>query len=111
MNRLIALCLAAACAAPALAQTPEWPQAKPITYVVPFTAGGSTDVVGRTLAEKLQAGAEADGGGRQQARPGRRASAPPSWPRPHPTATRCSAAPSARMPSTPACTRTSATTR
>lgn len=55
MNRLIALCLAAACASPALAQTPEWPQAKPITYVVPFTAGGSTDVVGRTLAEKLQA--------------------------------------------------------
>lgn len=38
---------------PALAQA-EWPQAKPITYVVPFTAGGSTDVVGRTLAEKLQ---------------------------------------------------------
>jgi tripartite-type tricarboxylate transporter receptor subunit TctC len=55
MNRLIALALAAACAAPAFAQTPEWPLAKPITYVVPFTAGGSTDVVGRTLAEKLQA--------------------------------------------------------
>jgi tripartite-type tricarboxylate transporter receptor subunit TctC len=32
----------------------EWPQAKPITYVVPFTAGGSTDVVGRVLADKLQ---------------------------------------------------------
>ena len=39
----------------AQAQTPDWPQAKPITYVVPFTAGGSTDVVGRTLADKLQA--------------------------------------------------------
>ncbi len=38
----------------AMAQTPDWPQAKPNTYVVPFTAGGSTDVVGRTLAEKLQ---------------------------------------------------------
>jgi len=38
----------------ALAQTPEWPLGKPITYVVPFTAGGSTDVVGRTIAEKLQ---------------------------------------------------------
>jgi len=36
------------------AQTADWPQAKPITYVVPFTAGGSTDVVGRTIAEKLQ---------------------------------------------------------
>ena len=39
---------------PVLAQAPEWPTAKPITYVVPFTAGGSTDVVGRTIAEKLQ---------------------------------------------------------
>ena len=33
----------------------EWPAAKPITYVVPFTAGGSTDVVGRLIAQKLQA--------------------------------------------------------
>jgi tripartite-type tricarboxylate transporter receptor subunit TctC len=38
----------------AVAQASDWPQAKPITYVVPFTAGGSTDVVGRTIAEKLQ---------------------------------------------------------
>ena len=36
------------------AQTPDWPQAKPITCIVPFTAGGSTDVVGRTLGQKLQ---------------------------------------------------------
>ena len=36
----------------AAAQTP-WPGAKPITYVVPFTPGGSTDVIGRTLAHKL----------------------------------------------------------
>ncbi len=42
-------------AAPVFAQGPEWPGAKPVTYVVPFTAGGSTDVVGRTLTEKLQA--------------------------------------------------------
>ncbi len=33
----------------------DWPAAKPITYVVPFTAGGSTDVVGRLIAQKLQA--------------------------------------------------------
>lgn len=58
MHRLAAGLLAATLAAvgtAAAAQTPEWPQARPITYVVPFTAGGSTDVVGRTLAEKLQA--------------------------------------------------------
>ena len=36
------------------AQAQEWPTAKPITYVVPFTAGGSTDIVGRTIAHKLQ---------------------------------------------------------
>jgi tripartite-type tricarboxylate transporter receptor subunit TctC len=57
MNTRIAFSLLAAAAALAgsvFAQSPEWPQAKPISYVVPFTAGGSTDVVGRTLAEKLQ---------------------------------------------------------
>lgn len=36
----------------ASAQT-AWPAAKPLTYVVPFTPGGSTDVIGRTLAAKL----------------------------------------------------------
>ncbi|HKX40589.1 MAG TPA: tripartite tricarboxylate transporter substrate binding protein [Burkholderiaceae bacterium] len=45
---------ASAFALAASAQAPAWPEAKPITYVVPFTAGGSTDVVGRALAEKLQ---------------------------------------------------------
>ncbi|WPH17197.1 Bug family tripartite tricarboxylate transporter substrate binding protein [Variovorax paradoxus] len=39
--------------AAALAQA-EWPAAKTITYVVPFTAGGSTDIVGRILSNKLQ---------------------------------------------------------
>jgi tripartite-type tricarboxylate transporter receptor subunit TctC len=55
MKRRQALsCLAASLAAPAFAASGEWPTARPITYVVPFTPGGSTDVVGRTLAEKLQ---------------------------------------------------------
>jgi tripartite-type tricarboxylate transporter receptor subunit TctC len=40
-------------AAAAFAQD-AWP-AKPVSYIVPFTPGGSTDVIGRTLCEKLQA--------------------------------------------------------
>lgn len=52
---LLAATLAAGGAAQTASPTADWPQARPITYVVPFTAGGSTDVVGRTLAEKLQA--------------------------------------------------------
>ena len=53
LPRLAALFIVAL-GAHAGAQTADWPQAKPITYVVPFTAGGSTDVVGRMVAEKLQ---------------------------------------------------------
>ena len=42
MNTRITFSLLAAAAALAgsvFAQSPEWPQAKPISYVVPFTAG------------------------------------------------------------------------
>lgn len=52
-RRHVLSCLAATLAAPSFAQVAEWPRAKPITYVVPFTPGGSTDVVGRAVAEKL----------------------------------------------------------
>jgi tripartite-type tricarboxylate transporter receptor subunit TctC len=52
-RRAAALLLAALAPVATWAQAPEWPAAKPIVYVVPFTAGGSTDIVGRTLAQKL----------------------------------------------------------
>jgi tripartite-type tricarboxylate transporter receptor subunit TctC len=61
--RRAALALCAAALLPALAtltatqahaQAADWPNAKPISYVVPFTAGGSTDIIGRTIANKLQ---------------------------------------------------------
>ncbi|KAB0682912.1 Bug family tripartite tricarboxylate transporter substrate binding protein [Aureimonas leprariae] len=37
---------------PALAQTSEFPE-KPVTLVVPFAAGGSTDLVARVIAQKM----------------------------------------------------------
>lgn len=39
-------------ALPAFAQNP-WPTAKPITYLVPFPAGGTTDVLARLISQKL----------------------------------------------------------
>ncbi len=39
-------------AAPAWAQA-DWPGGRPITWVVPYPAGGSTDVLGRNIAQRL----------------------------------------------------------
>ena len=47
----LAALASAALALPAFAQD-KWPS-KPITYIVPFPAGGTTDVLGRLIAQKL----------------------------------------------------------
>jgi tripartite-type tricarboxylate transporter receptor subunit TctC len=59
-RRLATHSLAAVVLLAALASLPTashaqaaWPAGRSITYVVPFTPGGSTDVIGRTIAAKL----------------------------------------------------------
>ncbi|RYF28072.1 MAG: tripartite tricarboxylate transporter substrate binding protein [Comamonadaceae bacterium] len=56
MHRRLAL-VAAACSTLCLfataAHASDWPTAKPITWVVPFAAGGSTDVVARAVGQEL----------------------------------------------------------
>ena len=49
--RALAAALLAACAFGATAQAP-WPN-KPIKYIVPFAAGGTTDILGRMVGAKL----------------------------------------------------------
>lgn len=47
---LVALCVAVAFSAPAQAQYPS----RPITFVIPFAAGGDSDLSGRNLAQQAQ---------------------------------------------------------
>ncbi len=54
MKKLVALALAATAALAAQAQAPAYPGAKPITFVVPFAAGGPTDRVARDLSEAMR---------------------------------------------------------
>jgi tripartite-type tricarboxylate transporter receptor subunit TctC len=46
--------LAATLAAPAVARAQSWAPTRPIRFVVPFPAGGGTDVAARILGERLQ---------------------------------------------------------
>jgi len=54
LKRLLSRCLAVTLAAlaPSLASAEAWP-ARPVRIIVPFAAGGATDVVARLLAQKL----------------------------------------------------------
>jgi tripartite-type tricarboxylate transporter receptor subunit TctC len=52
LQAALAAALPPTLASRAFAQEGPWP-AKPINYIVPFTAGGSTDVIGRAVTQKL----------------------------------------------------------
>ncbi|WP_137896779.1 tripartite tricarboxylate transporter substrate binding protein [Ramlibacter sp. 2FC] len=52
-RRTLCLSALALAAAPALQAQPAWPAAKPITLIVPFSAGGSVDVTARLIGQKL----------------------------------------------------------
>jgi len=51
--KMLAAAAALACAAPAPSLAQDWPQ-KTIRFIVPFPAGGGTDVVARMVAKHLQ---------------------------------------------------------
>jgi len=53
LHRFIPWLVAAFAVAPAAHAQPAWPAAKPITIIVPFSAGGSVDVTARIVGQKL----------------------------------------------------------
>lgn len=55
MKKLLIGALAAALACPLAALAQAWPSAKPLRLVIPFPAGGATDIIGRTVAQSLAA--------------------------------------------------------
>jgi hypothetical protein len=90
--RTAALTAAGGLLAPAPAQAQDaWPQ-RTVSIVVPFAAGGSADLLGRLLAQHMQAKFNVpfvveNRGGRAAA------SGPGWWQKPPRTATRCCSAP------------------
>lgn len=54
MKKLLSVFALSLIAAAGGAQAQAWPAAKPITLVVPFPPGGSTDTVARAIAPKMQ---------------------------------------------------------
>ena len=52
-TRLLACALLAATASPGVTWAQAWPAAKTVRLVIPFPAGGATDIIGRTLAQSL----------------------------------------------------------
>src|SRR5690606_10553125 len=52
-RRTFAAGMVMAAAAPAVRSQPAWAPTKPVSFVVPFSAGGPTDAIARALAEGL----------------------------------------------------------
>ena len=52
MNKLLSLVCAALVALPIGASAQSWPN-RPVRLVIPFPAGGATDIIGRSLAQSL----------------------------------------------------------
>jgi tripartite-type tricarboxylate transporter receptor subunit TctC len=97
MNRFIALALALAASGAAAQSYPS----KPIRVIIPFVAGGSSDIVGRAIAENSR-NTSASPAWSRTSRARTAASPPSSSPRPIPTATPSWSARSACSRSTPA---------
>jgi hypothetical protein len=83
---------AAAAAALALGLAPAWAQAypsKPVRVIIPFPPGGTLDLIGRMLAQKMSEQTGQTFVDREPRRAATASSAPTPWPRRRPTATRC----------------------